>query len=902
MKHLSIYFNCIVCFVALSISSQNSPIKVSYNSQGISEITTPKDAFNANIVARGNVWGKANVQYKIGDGDWLNIHTGDTKASKTETTHIYTDYIEGMPIKMERTFTEKNNGIDWNITVENKSKFDIEIGNFSIPIPWNKPVGENPEYVFQQGFVEHQHIAENGSFIYFTKPSGDPPFLVLMTKPNTKLEYFTSGNNSYNAYIHSKLAASQTTEGTWRLNNTSITLAPKNEKNSSISYSFRIEWANSYDDLRNILFNNNLFDTRIVPGMTIPQGLSAKIALRTKNTIDSIVAEYPTQTSLKALPSKTKDTKIYEVNFTKLGENKLTIFYNGNEQSVLEFFSTLPLETLIKKRSEFLVEKQQHTDSTKWYNGLYSVWDMKNEVLRGPDNTDGFDHWWGYVLSCDDPALSKAPFLAAKNVFYPNDAEITSLEYYIEHFVWGGLQRTDQETPNPYGIYGTPNWYVNRDEKLRAGVGNRNLDKMHIWRSYDYPHIFMMYYHMYEVAKFYPEKVSYLNADEYLERAFQTAKGYFTYTYDILPWYDTYKWGCYNELVLIPLIKTLEEHGRLDDANFLRQEWEKKVKYFVYDDEYPFRSEYSFDRTAFESSYAFAKYGATTNMKPDKNLWYDVKLKKWYSHPKVNTQDSKDFMERQLMAGLAVRGYINNSYYFLGSDDTLSYMARMGGWGILDYALNFSNKPWDWLQLGYASYLSSYALFNVGTEASNYGYWYPGEANNGAMGWAFNPQKEGRIWLKSRTHPRGSWNYDGEADLGNGAIFRTAATVLAEDPTFGWFTYGGTYVQKGNNFYIMPKDGVLNTFWVVSNNINIGIQLNRDGFSKTEPIHFQKNRASITASIHNKTNTNHNTTLQLFSKQKWTVYLNDIKINPVNNSYTLTLNKTNNTLKIIQEK
>ena len=31
-----------------------------------------------------------------------------------------------------------------------------------------------------------------------------------------------------------------------------------------------------------------------------------------------------------------------------------------------------------------------------------------------------------------------------------------SLEYYLEHFVWGGLQRTDDETPYPYGVYGRP--------------------------------------------------------------------------------------------------------------------------------------------------------------------------------------------------------------------------------------------------------------------------------------------------------------------------------------------------------------------------------------------------------------------------------------------------------------
>ena len=74
-------------------------------------------------------------------------------------------------------------------------------------------------------------------------------------------------------------------------------------------------------------------------------------------------------------------------------------------------------------------------------------------------------------------------------------------------------------------------------------------------------------------------------------------------------------------------------------------------------------------------------------------------------------------MDRQLRAGLAVRGWLETAYYLLGADFTassdggaLSYMAAMGGWGILDYGLNFAAAPYDWLQLGYASYLSSWAL------------------------------------------------------------------------------------------------------------------------------------------------------------------------------------------------
>ena len=100
---------------------------------------------------------------------------------------------------------------------------------------------------------------------------------------------------------------------------------------------------------------------------------------------------------------------------------------------------------------------------------------------------------------------------------------------------------------------------VNRDPVLRAGVKDRNLDKMNVWRSYDYPHIIMLYYHMYQIADMYPDMVNYLDADGYLERAWQTARAYLHYPYEILPWYDTYKWGCYNELVIEDLISVLEE-------------------------------------------------------------------------------------------------------------------------------------------------------------------------------------------------------------------------------------------------------------------------------------------------------------------------------------------------------
>jgi hypothetical protein len=95
-------------------------------------------------------------------------------------------------------------------------------------------------------------------------------------------------------------------------------------------------------------------------------------------------------------------------------------------------------------------------------------------------------------------------------------------------------------------------------------------------------------------------------------------------------------------------------HSALTEAAWLRGEWERKVTYFVYDDTYPFRPEYAIDRTAFESSYALAKYGATHDMAPDMNLPFDRNKKQWYSHPSVTRADSRAFMDRQLRADIAM--------------------------------------------------------------------------------------------------------------------------------------------------------------------------------------------------------------------------------------------------------
>ena len=47
--------------------------------------------------------------------------------------------------------------------------------------------------------------------------------------------------------------------------------------------------------------------------MVVPEDLFALVALRTKNRIESVAAEYPGQTRLEYLGEKQKDTHVYQV-------------------------------------------------------------------------------------------------------------------------------------------------------------------------------------------------------------------------------------------------------------------------------------------------------------------------------------------------------------------------------------------------------------------------------------------------------------------------------------------------------------------------------------------------------------------------------------------------------------
>ena len=846
----------------------NSDAIIQFDKGAIISLKYKNDVYNTDYILKDHRMGDIIIQYRFGKDDWLKLYTADLAKAGQFSIHdndsdsgLYKAEFYNDDLIVFLHYELENKSLKWNFSIKNKTSRSIEIGDISIPFPMNSDWSWDKKVTYEERVIRHSFISGHNSFIFWTRCNAIGPYLLMTPTGSTHLEYYDQPTinlkkeSIFTAYIYSLAQKEylQKIGSAWRQENTGTILKPNGIYDAGWEGGFCFQWAKNYGDIQRIISDNGLINVYISPGMTIPKGLKVQLALQGFQKIKKIIPEFSNQTKLSRMNSKGSDTTIFYIEFKCLGENKLTIHYGDNKNFTLEFFVTEPIQTLLNKRSQFLKNRLQIIDKTKWYNGVLSDWNMKDHILISPDNLYTITEGRRYMVTCDDPGLARPAFLASKNVEYPIQEEVDALEYYIQNFVWGGLQMTESEA-YPYAIYGIPDWKRNRDSDDLGSKG-----QSHIWRIYDYPHVILMYLSMYRIARFHPGIKMQLSWEIYLERSYRTAIAFYTYPLEVVNW-SPYQTGNYNEISIVELIEEMEETGWKLQAFQLRKYWEEKVAYFLSGKANMFGSEYPYDTTGFESTQVIARYALIhPDFRKNKETPLDIGVK-----------DAELFMQKQIELNVGCRGWIEKAYYLYGSDYrgggnakyTLSYMSQMGGWAILDYVLYFAADPFQYLQLAYASILSSWALLNSGNSESNYGYWFPGEINDGGAGGGFEPLAYGSTWLGQK-QKRGSWYYGCEIDLGYCGFLRAACTILADDPVFGLTVFGGTFKRIKDSILVFPNDGVRRRFHILKEKYRFHIEIRYDRFAENIPISISPNLDSICFDLENVDNLPHEATLLL---------------------------------------
>jgi len=701
------------------------------------------------------------------------------------------------PVKISIEYRLCADSLLMTLTLRNTGAKPLRVRDLGLPLPCNSHFDWGVSAADK--VLGHHFIAASGTHMMLERCDGRGPRLLILPQQKTSVEYFTAdetiqGKAGFIAYFHSEAVRQKAVEAGARIHipATGLALQPNEE---SSPYTLRFVWAQDDQDARSQLVANHLVDVQVLPGMTAPANAPVRLCLTTK--WQGLRLELPENTEMETA-STSEERHFYTLTFRNLGENTVWVCDAGGRRMNLDFFITLPMKTMLNKRAAFIAN-HRHTDPSKWYNGLLAEWNNETGVLLGPDEYDRITGWRIYEVTCDDPGLSKPAFLSSKLAVLPEDAEIRAMDDYLEHFVWGGLQCTEKE-PYPYAIYGIPDWKTLRNSNDPDVKG-----KLHIWRIYDYPHITLMYYNLYRILKQNPAAPLTQDRDTYLLRAYHTAIAMFTVPLELDNW-SAFGTGLYNELVIEDLLTALDAEGHAFEKQRLERLWNRKAFTFAQKNADVFGSEYPFDTTGFESTHALAKRAmkiAVSHPVPP------------YDNGTVTADRAAEFMGNQIRCNIACRGLLEPAYYWYGSDYRgsntggylLSYMSQMGGWAILDYALYYAKDPYPLLRLGYGAAMSSWALLNAGDEASNYGFWFPGKANDGAASGGFEPQFLGETWL-NQPHHGGAWYYSCEIDLGFCGYMRCAACILAEDPLFGRVCLGGTLLTDGDEPAVQPEDGV----------------------------------------------------------------------------------------------
>ena len=817
-----------------SLTSSSFNVSVDNTTGGIYTLKNPSDPYGTNFVLNPDLKPSFNVDDSRWTGDMIfNVKAAGASTGTTEVTGLSDDTrsvtSDGTGVSVAyngnaanasgiRNFglTEKyslaganRDQLNWSFTLDNTSSSALEFQDVGFPLLMNSVWNAgNQTSIYEQNVARHSFVAQDGSYMYWQRPNGVGPYLVMIPQNGTRLEFknkarigegpFAENDPSWEGvveyYIHSKnVSAQRAAQAASYLPATSLTL----DAGQSKTYGFTFRWAQSYKDLRDVLYDSGVVDAVSYPGMVIPTDTKATLAVRAKAGITSVVGESGKNIGVTSKGLR-NGYQIYELTLPTLGANKVTVNYGTNQQSVLQYYATQPVANLINDHANFVATKQQ-AKTTRGYNGAFLQWDMSRQQLITWDNYPGGGWKQWMAGGSDDLGLSPALYLAQKNLVYPNQTEVSSIDYYINNFVLGYLQNArDSSGARTWQVY---RWY--------DGTDGSPSDKG-VWRSYNYMHIANTYYTMYLLKKAYPSLTTSFSAAQYLDMAYQTLNAMYTKIPASNPLGDSaHNLGLMGEQTYPGLLGALQAEGTGGKASTLRTQIAiKRDKMFA--QAYPFASEASIDTTGFETSYTLAKlYGNTA------------------------------LADKVQSASVSARGTQPLWYYFGGDNRhmgeswwNLGYEAQLGAWQQQDYLTTYAGTTGaDFdavLNQTYGAYLAGWANINSGQISS-------ATANVGAASWQF--QSEGGAGEGSSSYwgfmPQinGWWAWSGEADLGFWGGLRAASTDIVDDDILGLYGYGGDVTLANGTYTITPRDGVRQHFTMYNAN-KFDVQLDKARYSQ----------------------------------------------------------------------
>ncbi|MBS1728184.1 MAG: hypothetical protein JST51_15805 [Armatimonadetes bacterium] len=379
---------------------------------------------------------------------------GDPQVSETQVDIDY-DFSLLSDLTVKGKFyedTERPGVVIWEITIRNKSRQSVEIGELGFPLALNTslegfPISdEGMNSLLTERLIVQKHIGGAGSYLVAKKVCGDPPGLLVFPGKDTSFEFFHSAPLSMRLspgwsgipilYVHSQATIEREDWGEWFFDHTSLVMEPKEEKTFQICFAPVL--ARHGYDVPLALAEYGVPTFRPIPGAVVPTDVT--LAVEVSGTRP---AEFLSDDEAAELDSESDEFGgTVLVRSPNTGQNRIVVKDMDGREAWAHIYVVKPIKDLIESRASWICRNQVMKDGP--FEHAIVPADLSEETKAVAE----FDNSWAIISS-----LADATFLAEKNRIYFDPDQVKVLDDYIEKFL---LQRFHKPGQGTFGAICPP--------------------------------------------------------------------------------------------------------------------------------------------------------------------------------------------------------------------------------------------------------------------------------------------------------------------------------------------------------------------------------------------------------------------------------------------------------------
>ena len=157
MKQIVFLFTLFSLIIGACAPEENQSVvsndywKLEYDERGITKIVSADDPYQASVIDDRL---ETEVRFRMNRGEWQSVFRRRHVDADDSVIRV-TDYEPGMPFSLEQTFSLVDDALEWDIVIENRMYYHVDIGDVYIDFPMSYSSGREQVYLFEGGYLRY---------------------------------------------------------------------------------------------------------------------------------------------------------------------------------------------------------------------------------------------------------------------------------------------------------------------------------------------------------------------------------------------------------------------------------------------------------------------------------------------------------------------------------------------------------------------------------------------------------------------------------------------------------------------------------------------------------------------------------------------------------------------------